>query len=105
MEGLIRRKYRRLKRKNYQRLEIIEGLGSKVTQLECKVEILQGKIEQLGHKNIQLRIINKRYAGLFGVFMCKCVVKNVICVKKPEDILNEIYLLSRKMLEEVGKEG
>lgn len=98
-------KYIRPKKRDYQRLKTIEESGRKVTQLECKVEILQGKIEQLGHKNIQLRIINKRYAGLFGVFMCKCVVKDVICAKKPKDILNEIYLLSRKMLEEVDGEG
>ena len=96
MKGFIK-KYRRPKRKNYQRIKLVEDLGCRVTQLECRNEILQGKIERLGHKNIQLRIINKKCNELFATFMCKCVTAE----EYSEDVLNEIYSLSRKMLEEI----
>jgi len=92
-------KYKKPKRKNYRRLRVIEEQLHKINQLECEIELLQKRAKQLGEKNIQLRSINSRYAGLFAVFMCKCVLSTEKLDKKPIESLNEIYLLSRKMLE------
>jgi len=96
-EGMEER-YKRPKRKDYQRLQI-----DKITQLECRVESLKKMVEQLKEKNMQLRIANNRCNGLFGTFMCKCIggIKQPHSHAELWDILNKIYLLSRKILEEI----
>ena len=100
-------KYKRPKRKNYEKLEqklgAEEKLMCRIVWLESEIELLQKRINQyhqLREENTRLRIINSRYTGLFAVFMCKCLCSTTKGLnKEPREALNEIYSLSRKTLE------
>ena len=93
--------YKRPKRKNYEKLKVVEEQLHKITQLKCKVELLRERVNQLNEKNMRLRLMNSRYTGLFAVFMCKCMRSAESLGKDSKETLNEIYSLSRKMLEGV----